>query len=304
MLNIEQKVAFPRDRTVRYPKHDSKWGDSATTMNLVLNALRMDSNRLVLNMLVDNIYKKYETFSYSGEPPILPKDATAAEKFAAQGSGSLEALHGTYHGLVGGDSVPKANSGQGTPGGHMSRVPVAAFDPIFWMHHCQIDRLFAIWQAIHAGEKGSWFSDPDQAKAPLAPFRKEAGDKTFWNSNQSQLTASFGYNYPEIKSTGKATAETVTNMYKWSIADRNSLDTTKAPKDMEPVDVLKTQFFSFTADQSTATATILSEVAPVDKPALSKRVHLLLEESSPASVHPTKSSVPVRDWYIDDKIQR
>jgi tyrosinase len=30
----------------------------------------------------------------------------------------------------------------------MSNVPVAAMDPVFFVHHCQIDRLWASWQAI------------------------------------------------------------------------------------------------------------------------------------------------------------
>jgi hypothetical protein len=28
-------------------------------------------------------------------------------------------------------------------------IVLSAFDPIFWMHHCNCDRLFAIWQALN-----------------------------------------------------------------------------------------------------------------------------------------------------------
>lgn len=31
-------------------------------------------------------------------------------------------------------------------GGHMGNLPFAAFDPIFWAHHCMIDRLWWEWQ--------------------------------------------------------------------------------------------------------------------------------------------------------------
>lgn len=31
-------------------------------------------------------------------------------------------------------------------GGHMTDVPFAAYDPIFWSHHTMIDRLWRIWQ--------------------------------------------------------------------------------------------------------------------------------------------------------------
>ncbi len=43
-------------------------------------------------------------------------------------------LHGTIHVLVGN------NMGMG-------RIPWAANDPIFWLHHCNIDRLWASWNA-------------------------------------------------------------------------------------------------------------------------------------------------------------
>jgi tyrosinase len=31
-------------------------------------------------------------------------------------------------------------------GGHMTDIPYAAYDPLFWAHHCMIDRLWRIWQ--------------------------------------------------------------------------------------------------------------------------------------------------------------
>jgi len=56
-------------------------------------------------------------------------------------------LHGTVHVLVG--------NGQG-----MGSVPFAANDPIFWMHHCNIDRLWASWNAAGRANPGTntWLS--------------------------------------------------------------------------------------------------------------------------------------------------
>lgn len=34
-------------------------------------------------------------------------------------------------------------------GGHMGNIPFAAYDPIFWAHHCMIDRLWRMWQLRH-----------------------------------------------------------------------------------------------------------------------------------------------------------
>lgn len=36
--------------------------------------------------------------------------------------------------------------------GTMSVVPTAPADPMFWMHHAEIDRLWAIWAKAHPGE--------------------------------------------------------------------------------------------------------------------------------------------------------
>jgi tyrosinase len=36
-------------------------------------------------------------------------------------------------------------------GGHMSDIPFAAYDPIFWAHHAMIDRIWRIWQLRYPG---------------------------------------------------------------------------------------------------------------------------------------------------------
>ena len=46
--------------------------------------------------------------------------------------------HGHVHDMVGGD---------------MGEVPTAAADPIFWVHHCHIDRLWAAWINAGAGRR-------------------------------------------------------------------------------------------------------------------------------------------------------
>ncbi len=45
-----------------------------------------------------------------------------------------QGLHGNVHGLVGSTK-------------NMGAVPYAAQDPIFWLHHCNIDRLWASWNS-------------------------------------------------------------------------------------------------------------------------------------------------------------
>jgi tyrosinase len=43
----------------------------------------------------------------------------------------LEGIHDSVHGWVGGD---------------MGQVATSAYDPIFWSHHCMIDRIWWLWQ--------------------------------------------------------------------------------------------------------------------------------------------------------------
>jgi tyrosinase len=50
--------------------------------------------------------------------------------------------------------------------GTMSVVPTAPSDPMFWIHHAEIDRIWSIWAAKHLGEKPSLSG----AKAILDPW--------------------------------------------------------------------------------------------------------------------------------------
>ncbi len=54
--------------------------------------------------------------------------------------------HGTIHVLVGGRDFSSPLPGRN---GDMSRVVSAAYDPIFWLHHCMVDKVFYDWQQRH-----------------------------------------------------------------------------------------------------------------------------------------------------------
>ena len=71
----------------------------------------------------------------------------------------------------------------GGAGGTMSQIPTAPADPIFWMHHAQIDRLWSQWQAAHPGQNPSLSG----AAAVLDP----------WTEKEIQVRsiAALGYNY-------------------------------------------------------------------------------------------------------------
>ena len=94
----------------------------------------------------------------------------------------------------------------------MADLTVAAFDPLFWLHHTNVDRVFAIWQAIYPDQfTVPWNTTQDDyvipmgttvdASTPLYPFHNNA-QGTLFTSNDVRSTKSFGYTYPEVMDWG------------------------------------------------------------------------------------------------------
>lgn len=74
--------------------------------------------------------------------------------------------HGAVHNWVGGNMT-------------MASSPN---DPIFWLHHCQVDRLWARWQAMHPGEEHfrplSGAPRGHNLRDPMWPWAREARPPT------------------------------------------------------------------------------------------------------------------------------
>lgn len=83
---------------------------------------------------------------------------------------SLEGVHGAVHVWV---------------GGTMSSVPTAPADPIFWMHHANIDRLWWVWQNSPAGT----------GKNPPLPGSDAIMDPYPTTEPQTRNIISMGFNY-------------------------------------------------------------------------------------------------------------
>jgi tyrosinase len=56
-------------------------------------------------------------------------------------------------------------------GGHMRTQEFAAYDPVFWAHHCNIDRLWSIWQTMHGNNMPANLPD-----LQLEPFGYQVKD--------------------------------------------------------------------------------------------------------------------------------
>ncbi|KAF1999331.1 Di-copper centre-containing protein [Amniculicola lignicola CBS 123094] len=127
---------------------------------------------------------------------------------------NIEGPHGNIHYFVGGS--------EDTVAGHMWPVEISAFDPIFMLHHCNVDRLVALFQAVKPDiwitpeilGRGT-YSIPDNsvfdADSPLPPFWRT--ESRFWTANDCRDTTTLGYAYPETTSWNFASPD----LYKASV---------------------------------------------------------------------------------------
>jgi hypothetical protein len=96
--------------------------------------------------------------------------ATSFSSFQSQ----LNGVHGAVHVRVGGD---------------MSSVPTAGYDPIFYLHHANIDRLWAQWQQANPGALPA-----TEASLQLQPFNRPFS--TDWQlGSEMASTDALGYRY-------------------------------------------------------------------------------------------------------------
>ncbi|EXL58350.1 hypothetical protein FOCG_01893 [Fusarium oxysporum f. sp. radicis-lycopersici 26381] len=146
----------------------------------------------------------------------------ASTKWIAEGKGcpntvytSLEYIHNNIHNLTGG-------SDYATGMGHMSDVPVAAFDPIFGFITClQIDLFLAIWQCLNpklwfdngqsgdsdtAGATASSVTDGKETD-PLEPFHKKDNDpeKEVWTAQACRDWTELNYQYDDLAEVAERT---------------------------------------------------------------------------------------------------
>ena len=167
---------------LRYPNNNTA---SAVSQNDLVSR-QLDNNAATFRSRVYNLLGQqhnYSVFSNTGWYP----DNTDADY------DSIEGIHDQIHALVG-------------SGGHMSVTDYSAFDPLFMLHHANIDRLFAMWQVINpdsyvvstaatADTYNFRTGDMLDSQSILTPFHDSSG--TFWNSDTARDTRTFGYWYPE-----------------------------------------------------------------------------------------------------------
>jgi tyrosinase len=82
-------------------------------------------------------------------------------------------------------------------GGEMGIVAWSAYDPIFWSHHCMVDRVWYLWQIQPTNAKFVW--DPHLLSTPLA-----VPGTTFTVADVLDITK-LGYGYATLEIAAAAT---------------------------------------------------------------------------------------------------
>ncbi|EMR63028.1 putative tyrosinase 2 protein [Eutypa lata UCREL1] len=165
-----------------------QWGDETTRSPNGDSDFPVDEVNAKLSQQAEIItLRVYRAFSSSN---------TYEEMASMTGNGaSFEAPHNDIHNLV---------------GGSFATLTVTSFDILFMLHHCNLDRLAAMWSIIHYGstvqtipyQSSGLFATPQgeeiTADSPLKPFYQKDG-KSFHTSRSVLGISDFGYTYPEFE---------------------------------------------------------------------------------------------------------
>jgi tyrosinase len=110
-------------------------------------------------------------------------------------SGFSPSLEGSPHGAV-----------HTLVGGRMSLVPTSANDPIFWLHHCNIDRIWDRWLNLDDGRMSP--TDSDFLDRPYS-FADEGGQTVTVRVRDILTSAQLGYRYDNVPNPAPPTATMV-----------------------------------------------------------------------------------------------
>ncbi|EPS39581.1 hypothetical protein H072_6625 [Dactylellina haptotyla CBS 200.50] len=196
--------------TIRFPTADKKISTQSRGLLAAMKARETTWKDKVYKILMSS-----KTFVSMAKGSVDSEDGDETEY-----TDSLEDVHGDVHVSIGNSWDEKGNFvGVGT----MTPPNFSGFDPIFWLHHANVDRLFAMWQNLHP--KGYTFSETTKfptyvrpvgekvdLDTPLKPFRQTMDGK-FWTSASVGDTKKFGYIYPETRGSDKQTRVEINKLY-------------------------------------------------------------------------------------------
>jgi tyrosinase len=195
------------------------WSNFATTLRRPLsNPTRSNNNEMnarfgsIRISLRDRLYGLFMSGASWGS--VTTSQIGVRTRQNGNNPDSFESVHDAVHVTAGGET-----------GGHMYYLDYSSFDPFFWLHHTNIDRLMAMYQVI---SPNTWVANGNvnrpmaqwkqgEAKnsfSPLKPFTKNTAG-TYYTSEDVKNTRIFGYVYPETNGSPSASSvrSAVNNLY-------------------------------------------------------------------------------------------
>ncbi|MEM9804798.1 MAG: tyrosinase family protein [Cyanobacteria bacterium P01_D01_bin.56] len=144
---------------------------------------------------IDSLFNtnNYEVFNALIEGALMPDKNNA-------GYVAGWALHAFAHSIIGGSQVDWTDWTQGIAHqtdilGTMDSIPCSPYDPIFWLHHANVDRLWAQWQDQgHSGD--SFYPASEQPfghnlSDPMWPWDGGASSPGSYGPENANLTDLF-----------------------------------------------------------------------------------------------------------------
>lgn len=165
---------------------------------------------------------------YTGEGTDYYGGDTSGFAHSDGAAGALEYNpHNAVHGMIGGKIFPNHR-------GLMSDPDTAALDPIFYLHHCNIDRMWAAWTAAGRANpiEPDWLNGPDATADRTFYMPKTDGTPWPFNPQMVNHIDQLDYTYEDL-SLGTALPQEDKNLRRM----RNlavTLDDLELFKDMEP----------------------------------------------------------------------
>lgn len=172
-----------------------------------------NNHQEIANAQIARVAKHFKTATFDALTNVTNFDQFTTQawrpKQPVKAYNSVESMHNTIHDYTGtNDSVD-----QNKQYGNMSDVQASSFDPIFWLHHVNCDRLTAIWQAMNPNTTIDEFpSQTDRfvkrsgavegGTSNLEPWHKSSAHSMtdYYVANDTkELISTFdgGYYYPE-----------------------------------------------------------------------------------------------------------
>ena len=214
---------------------------------------------------------------------IRAQSFTGATEF---GGGVTPVLFQNFDGPTGELEATPHNAVHGVVGGWMNNPDLAARDPIFWLHHANIDRLWTVW--IRNGHSNP--SDPSWLNQAFSFFDVEGQPVSMTAAQVLDTVADLGYTYDQFETAAPAppaAAELAGPVTQPKPPTPELVGTTAAPLKL----VGQTQSTTVPLDQR-AQKSALTTLATTT-PRIILQVHEVQAERTPDTVYGVYVNLPV-----------